>query len=79
MAEALDAAQADVLVDYTHAGVVQTNVWRRIERGVHVVGRLGGSAADYGEIDARARERQVGVIAAGELLAHGALLLRFAS
>ena len=66
VAEALDAVPADVLVDYTHAAVVRENVLAAIERGVAVVvGSSGLSAADYEELDARASERQVGVIAAG--------------
>lgn len=77
--EALDAVAADVLVDYTHAGVVRENVLAAIERGVHVViGSSGLSAADYDEIDALARKRSVGVIAAGNFSITAALLLRAA-
>ena len=56
---ALDAARADVLVDYTHASVVKANVLAAVERGVNVVvGSSGLSATDYDTIDAgRARER----------------------
>ena len=80
VAEALDAVAADVLVDYTHAAVVRENVLAAIERGVAVVvGSSGLSAADYEEIDARAREREVGVIAAGNFSLTAALLLRFAA
>src|SRR5690242_4640630 len=63
VAEALDAGPTDVLVDYTHASVVKSNVVAAIERGVNaVVGSSGLSAADYDELDASARERGVGVI-----------------
>jgi 4-hydroxy-tetrahydrodipicolinate reductase len=80
VAEALGAVAADVLVDYTHAAVVRENVLAAIERGVAVVvGSSGLSAADYEEIDARAREREVGVIAAGNFSLTAALLLRFAA
>ena len=80
VAEALDAAGADVLVDYTHAAVVKGNVLAALERGVAVVvGSSGMSSADYEEIDARARERGVGVIAAGNFSITAALLLRFAA
>ena len=80
VAEALDAVAADVLVDYTHAAVVKENVLAALDRGVGVVvGSSGLSAADYGEIDAKARERQVGVIAAGNFSVTAALLLRFAT
>jgi 4-hydroxy-tetrahydrodipicolinate reductase len=78
--EALEAVKADVLVDYTHAAVVRRNVLAAIERGVGaVVGSSGLSAADYEEIDALARERCVGVIAAGNFSVTAALLLRFAA
>jgi 4-hydroxy-tetrahydrodipicolinate reductase len=77
--EALDAAEADVLVDYTHAAAVKANVLAAVERGVNVVvGSSGLSAADYEEIDARARARGVGVIAAGNFSLTAALLLRAA-
>jgi 4-hydroxy-tetrahydrodipicolinate reductase len=80
VAEALEAVAADVLVDYTHASVVRENVLAAIERGVGVVvGSSGMSAADYVEIDARAQEKRVGVIAAGNFSLTAALLLRFAA
>jgi 4-hydroxy-tetrahydrodipicolinate reductase len=80
VAEALDAVGADVLVDYTHAEVVKDNVLRAIERGVNVVvGSSGLSADDYGEIDAAARERGVGVAAAGNFSLTAAILLRAAT
>ena len=79
VAEALDAVAADVLVDYTHASVVKENVLAAIERGVGVViGSSGMSAADYAEVEARAQENRVGVIAAGNFSLTAALLLRFA-
>ena len=79
VAEALDAVSADVLVDFTHAVAVRANVLAALERGVHVVvGSSGLSAADYNEIDARARERTVGVIAAGNFSLTAAVLLRSA-
>jgi 4-hydroxy-tetrahydrodipicolinate reductase len=80
VAEALDAAEADVLVDYTHATVVKANVLEAVGRSVAVVvGSSGLSAADYEEIDARARAQAVGVIAAGNFSLTAALLLRFAT
>jgi 4-hydroxy-tetrahydrodipicolinate reductase len=80
VAEALDAVPADVLVDYTSAAAVKGNVLAALERGVAVViGSSGLSAADYAELDARARERGVGVIAAGNFSITAALLLRFAT
>jgi len=80
VAEALDAVPADVFVDYTSATAVKGNVLAAIERGVGVVvGSSGLSAADYAEIDARAREKQIGVIAAGNFSVTAALLVRFAA
>jgi 4-hydroxy-tetrahydrodipicolinate reductase len=80
VAEALAAVPADVLVDYTHASVVKENGLAAIERGVGVVvGSSGMSAADYAVIDARAQEKRVGVIAAGNFSVTAALLLRFAA
>ena len=79
VAEALDAVPADVLVDYTHAEAVKGNVAAAIERGVNVVvGSSGLSAEDYAELDAAARARGVGVIAAGNFSLTAALLLRAA-
>src|SRR6266481_3472645 len=79
VAEALDAVSTDVLVDYTHAAAVRGNVLAAVERAVHVVvGSSGLSATDFEEIDALARERDVGVIAAGNFSLTAALLLRAA-
>ena len=79
VAEALDAVPADVLVDYTHAAAVKANVIAAVERRVGVVvGSSGLDAADYAEIDGLARERDVGVIAAGNFSLTAALLTRFA-
>jgi 4-hydroxy-tetrahydrodipicolinate reductase len=62
--EALDGV--DVLIDYTSHLVVKENVLTAVEREVAVVvGTSGLSADDYAEIDAAARSRGVGVVAAG--------------
>ena len=80
VAEALDAAPVDVLVDYTSAAAVKENVLAAVDRRVAaVVGSSGLSTSDYEEIDERARARQVGVIAAGNFSITAALLLRFAT
>ena len=56
----------DVLVDYTSATAVKANTIAAIEAGVGVVvGSSGLTASDLAEIDAKARERSVGVVAAG--------------
>jgi 4-hydroxy-tetrahydrodipicolinate reductase len=68
-----------VLVDYTHAESVGPNVRVALERGVGVVvGSSGLTAEDYAAIDTLARERGVGVIAAGNFSLSAALVLRFA-
>jgi 4-hydroxy-tetrahydrodipicolinate reductase len=80
VAEALAAAPADVVVDYTSAEAVKGNVLATLDAGVAVVvGSSGLTAADYDEIDARAQEAGVGVIAAGNFSLLAALLLRSAS
>ncbi len=80
VAEALDAVPADVLVDFTHASAVGANVRAALERGVGVVvGSSGLVAEDYAEIDVLARERGVGVVAAGNFSLSAALVLRFAT
>ena len=80
VAEALDAVPADVLVDYTHASVVKENVFEAIERGVGaVIGSSGMSADEYADVDSRAKEKRVGVVAAGNFSLTAALLLRFAA
>jgi 4-hydroxy-tetrahydrodipicolinate reductase len=79
VAEALEALPADVLVDFTHAESVGPNVRVALERGVGVVvGSSGLTAEDYAAIDTLARERGVGVIAAGNFSLSAALVLRFA-
>lgn len=80
VADALDAVTADVLVDYTHASAVETNVRAALERGVGVVvGSSGLDAGAYASIDALAREQGVGVIAAGNFSLSAALVLAFAT
>jgi 4-hydroxy-tetrahydrodipicolinate reductase len=80
VAEALDSAQVDVLVDYTSASAVRDNVWAAVEAGVHVViGSSGLTAADYEELDRFARDRGVGVIAAGNFSVMAAILRRAAA
>jgi 4-hydroxy-tetrahydrodipicolinate reductase len=80
VAEALAATPADVLVDYTSADAVSGNVHAALDAGVAVVvGSSGLIQDDYDEIDARAREAGVGVIAAGNFSILAALLLRCAA
>jgi 4-hydroxy-tetrahydrodipicolinate reductase len=64
VAEALDGV--DVMVDFTSHEVVKANALAAIERGVAVViGTSGLTADELAEIDAAARARGVGAIAAG--------------
>ncbi|MGB7925331.1 MAG: 4-hydroxy-tetrahydrodipicolinate reductase [Pyrinomonadaceae bacterium] len=79
VAEALDRAQADVLVDYTGPEVVKANVLAAIDKGVHVViGTSGLADDDFNEIDRAAIAKRVGVIAAGNFAITAVLLQRFA-
>ncbi len=60
------AAGVDVLVEYTSHATVKANVMAALDAGVAVVvGSSGLTAEDDAEIDALARRRNVGVIAAG--------------
>lgn len=78
----VDAALAvpfDVLVDYTSAVAVGNNVTSAVSGGRHaVVGSSGLTDADYDQLDALARSREVGVIAGGNFSLTAALLQRFA-
>ena len=79
VAEALTAAPADVLVDFTHASAVKDNVMTALEHGANVViGSSGLSAGDFDAIEARARQTSLGVVAAGNFSLSAALLLRSA-
>ncbi|WP_405851425.1 hypothetical protein OG361_01470 [Streptomyces sp. NBC_00090] len=80
VAEALDSAPVDVLIDYTSAAAVKDNVWTAVRAGVHaVVGSSGLTADDYEELDALARAHGAGVIAAGNFSVMAALLRRSAA
>jgi 4-hydroxy-tetrahydrodipicolinate reductase len=75
VADALDAGEVDVLVDYTSAAAVKGNVWTAVRAGVHtVIGSSGLTADDYTELDRLARDQGVGVIAAGNFSIHAAVL-----
>ena len=77
--EALEAAEVDVLVDYTSATAVRQHVEAAVDAGVHVVvGSSGLSAEDYADLDRRARQQGVGVFAAGNFSVMAAVLLRAA-
>lgn len=78
--EALERAEANVVVDYTDAAAVKENVLAALARNTAaVVGSSGLTADDYAEIDERARAAGVGVIAAGNFSLLAALLARSAA
>ena len=80
VSEALQSAEVDVLVDYTSAAAVKENVLTAVRGGVHVVvGSSGLTADDYAELDQLARDRGVGVVAAGNFSIMAAILKRAAA
>jgi 4-hydroxy-tetrahydrodipicolinate reductase len=80
VAAALRAAPADVLIDYTSATAVGENVAAAMAAGSHVViGSSGLTADDYADLDDRAREAGVGIVAAGNFSVLAAVLRRAAS
>ncbi|CAN5754764.1 4-hydroxy-tetrahydrodipicolinate reductase [soil metagenome] len=77
--EAALKTPTDVLIDYTKADVVKTNVLTAIARGVHVViGASGLTDDDFEEINQAALKNNIGVIAAGNFAITAVLLQRFA-
>jgi 4-hydroxy-tetrahydrodipicolinate reductase len=73
------AVPTDVLIDYTGPEVVKGHILAALDRGVRVVvGTSGLTASDYSDIERRARERQLGVIAAGNFSITAALAKHFA-
>jgi 4-hydroxy-tetrahydrodipicolinate reductase len=72
VSEALE--EVDVLIDYTSHDVVMDHTRTALEQSVNVViGTSGLTGADYDEIDALARSKEVGVIAAGNFSLTAAL------
>lgn len=73
------ARPTDVLVDYTKPDSVKQRALAAIARGVRVViGTSGLNATDYAEIEAVAKQNNVGVIAAGNFSITAALAKHFA-
>jgi len=80
VSEALQSSEVDVLVDHTSASAVRENVWAAVRAGVHVViGSSGLTAGDYAELDHLARDKGVGVVAAGNFSIMAAILQRAAA
>jgi 4-hydroxy-tetrahydrodipicolinate reductase len=78
LAEAL-ATASDVVVDYSKPDVVKGHVLAAIQAGrAVVIGTSGLNGDDYGEIDTAARQRGVGVLAAGNFSITATLMRRFA-
>src|SRR4030081_1857057 len=60
------AIPTDVLIDYTKPDLVKARILAALDKGVRVVvGTSGLTASDYEEIEQKAQERKLGVIAAG--------------
>jgi len=73
------ARPADVLVDFTSASSVKQRTLEALARGVRVViGTSGLTAADYIDIERKAKENHLGVIAAGNFSITAALAKHFA-
>lgn len=73
------AVPSDVVVDYTKPDAIKRHALQAVMAGRHlVVGTSGLGAADYAEIDRAAREKGVGVIAAGNFSITATLMKRFA-
>src|SRR5437667_12206097 len=73
------AVPTDVLIDYTGPDVVKGHILAALDKGVRVVvGTSGLTASDYADIEQRAQERQLGVIAAGNFSITAALAKHFA-
>jgi 4-hydroxy-tetrahydrodipicolinate reductase len=80
VSEALQSTKIDVLLDYTSAAAVKENVLTAVRAGVHVVvGSSGLTHSDYAELDQLARDRGVGVVAAGNFSIMAAILKRAAA
>ncbi len=69
----------DVLIDYTSHDSVKAHIMKALEKGVRVVvGTSGLTASDFEEIERKARELDLGVIAAGNFSITAALAKHFA-
>ncbi len=69
----------DVLIDFTNPHSVKERVMSSLDKNIHVViGTSGMSAEDYIQIDEVARQKNLGVIAAGNFSITAALASHFA-
>lgn len=70
----ISSENTDVLVDYTDPASVKDRAMQTLRKGVRVViGTSGLTADDYAEIDREAKQRSLGVIAAGNFSITAAL------
>lgn len=73
------AVPTDVLIDYTSPATVKDHIMKALDNGVRVVvGTSGLTASDFDEIEQRAQELNLGVIAAGNFSITAALAKHFA-
>jgi 4-hydroxy-tetrahydrodipicolinate reductase len=73
------AVPTDVLIDYTSPVSVKAHIMKALDKGVRVVvGTSGLTASDFEEIEERAQELNLGVIAAGNFSITAALAKHFA-
>lgn len=73
------AIPTDVLIDYTKPDLVKARILAALDKDVRVViGTSGLTASDYEEIEQKAQERKLGVIAAGNFSITAALAKHFA-
>ena len=73
------AMPIDVLIDYTGPDAVKAHILKALEKGVNVVvGTSGLTASDFEEIEQRAQQLNLGVIAAGNFSITAALAKHFA-
>lgn len=77
--EEAQAANPQVLIDYTGPDSIKKRTLAALEAGVRVViGTSGLTGVDYNEIELKAQEKQLGVIAAGNFSITAALAKHFA-
>ena len=73
------AVPTDVLIDYTSPDAVKTHIMKALDNDVRVVvGTSGLTASDFEEIERKAQELNLGVIAAGNFSITAALAKHFA-
>ncbi|MEW6307885.1 MAG: 4-hydroxy-tetrahydrodipicolinate reductase [Bacillota bacterium] len=79
LASCLDAARADVLIDFTHPSTVKGHALAAIARGVRpVIGTTGLTLADIEELAAACRAKGLGAVVAPNFAIGAMLLMRFA-